>query len=511
MIKIQDLKNWLITRPTGLKTLFCLFMGMLGAYAFAPWFIWPTLLLALTFLMLFLNTATSLKQIALFGFAFGFGIGLVSLSWITNALLIDNGNFALLIPLVLAGLGFFMGLFFMLPALLSYFAPSGTKRWIAFTCWLVLFEWIRSWFLTGFPWNLIGSIWTNTPVLLQFAAVMGVYGLSFITILTLTAPALLPRFKPVGICLLIIGLLGIGGWIRLYQATPEDVFGVYLRLVQPNIKQTLKWNPQQAEENLSTLIQLSRENNEKISHVIWPESAVPYLLEINTSERLRLMGAVRQNATLITGALRIINQEKKQLANSIFIIDDMANITGYADKSHLVPFGEYVPLRGLLPFDKIVPIQSDFIAGEGPTTRHIPKAPPASMLVCYEIIFPHAVVSYQPQRPDWIINVTNDGWYGNSAGPYQHLGMAQLRAVEEGLPVVRVANTGISAIISPYGELLKTLDLNQQGVLDTPLPRAINKTIYATLGNIPLLVLCLIGILFTKRYRKKKASDKKST
>lgn len=507
---IQKFKNWLSTRHTGIKALICLLAGMVGAYAFAPWFVWPALLVALTLLMIFLNAATSKKQIVLFGFSFGFGMGIVSLAWVSNALLIDNGAFAVFIPLVLLGLGCFMGIFFMIPALLSYFVQAGVKRWLAFVCWFVLFEWVRSWFLTGFPWNLIGSIWTNYPVLIQFASVMGVYGLSLMTLLLFTAPALLPHKKPLSISLALVAFIIGGSLIRLYQAIPEDVFGVQLRLVQPNIEQTLKWNPQRAEENMSTLIQLSRENNAKISHVIWPESAVPYLLELNPDERLRLMGAVRQNGTLITGAMRVVNQEKRQLANSIFVIDDMANITGYADKSHLVPFGEYVPLRGILPFDKVVPISSDFVAGNGPTTRHVPKAPPASMLVCYEIIFPRAVVSNTPQRPDWIINVTNDGWYGNSAGPYQHLGMAQLRAVEEGVPVVRVANTGISAVISPYGELLHTLALNQRGVLDSSLPRAIGKTFYATFGNIPLFILCGLGILWTLRKCKKSTQDKKS-
>lgn len=485
------------------RAVICLAGGVVGAFAFAPALNRIGLLAGFILLMILLNGATSKKQSALFGFLFGFGIGAVSLAWVSNALMIDNGSFAVFIVPALAGLGLFMGLFFLFPAWLASFAGAGVKRWVAFACWFVLFEWIRSWFLTGFPWNLIGSVWTDSPLVLQFASVMGVYGLSLITVLLLTAPALLPQYKPLGIMMLVWGMVLFGGWLRLYQAVPEDVFGVQLRLVQPNIAQTLKWNPQRADENLSTLIRLSRENNSHITHVIWPESAVPFLLELNESERLRLMGAVRQNATLITGAMRVVNAEKRQLANSIFIIDDMANITSYADKSHLVPFGEYVPLRGWLPLDKVVPIGADFVAGNGPVTRHIPKAPPASLLVCYEIIFPNAVVADKPKRPDWIINVTNDGWYGLSAGPYQHLGMAQLRAVEEGMPVVRVANTGISAVIDSYGRLLKTLPLGTQGVLDSPLPRAVGATFYALFGNIPLFVLCLLGIFWTRPRRKK--------
>ncbi len=485
-----------------IKSLILIISGIFGGTAFAPWFFWPALVLSLSILFYFLNTAQSKKQAALFGFSFGFGMGVFSLSWISQALLIDNGTFAIYIPLALSGLGLLLGLFFMMPSLLAFLAPAGVKRWLAFGCWFVFFEWVRSWFLTGFPWNLIGSIWTNYPAVLQFAAIMGVYGLSLMTVLTFTTPALLPNKKPIAImgavCACIIG----GGMIRLYQAIPEDVFGVQIRIVQPNIQQTLKWNPQRAADNMSKLIQLSREKNDNITHVIWPETAVPYLLENNPDEQMRLMGAVRQGGTLLTGAMRIVSREKRQLANSIFILNDLADIVGYADKSHLVPFGEYVPLRGILPFDKVVPISSDFVAGLGPETRHVPKAPPASMLVCYEIIFPHAVTQGK-HRPEWIINVTNDGWYGDSAGPHQHLGMAQLRAVEEGIPVVRAANTGISAVISPYGELLKTLPLNSEGVIDSALPRAIQVPLYAQWGNVPLFILIFIGILIAGIKRKK--------
>ncbi len=496
VLRIKQLSSWK-------KALILCVIGIASGTAFAPRFLWPLMLIALSMFVFFLNTAQSKKQAALFGFSFGFGMGAFSLSWISQALLIDNGAFAIFIPPVICGMGLLIGLFFMCPAVLAFFAPAGTRRWLAFGCWFVLFEWIRSWFLTGFPWNLIGSIWTDYPSIIQFASVMGVYGLSLITVLTFSAPALWPRKKPIILMSIISAIVIGGGMLRLYQSTPEDVFGVNLRIVQPNIEQTLKWNSEKAEENVSKLVHLSRENNGNVTHVIWPETAVPYLLEVNHEERLRLMSAIRQGGTLITGAMRIANREKRQLANSIFLLNDLADIVGYADKSHLVPFGEYVPLRGILPFEKVVPVSADFIAGKGPETRHVPKAPPASMIVCYEVIFPRAVTAGK-HRPEWIINVTNDGWYGDSAGPYQHLGMAQLRAVEEGVPLIRAANTGISAVISPYGELLQTLPLNTEGIIDAALPRALQtKTFYVQLGNIPLFILIFIGILFAGIKRKK--------
>ena len=168
------------------------------------------------------------------------------------------------------------------------------------------------------------------------------------------------------------------------------------------------------------------------------------------------MGAVRQGGTLIMGGMRAVHPEKRTMANSLFVLNDLAEIQGFYDKSHLVPFGEYVPLRGILPMDKIVPIASDFEAGSGVQTIQVPKAPPAGPLVCYEVIFSGQVVD-RKNRPEWLINVTNDGWYGLSAGPYQHLGMAKMRAVEEGLPVVRAANTGVSAVFDGCGRIIDSL------------------------------------------------------
>ncbi len=480
-------------------------LGLFSAYAYAPYFFFPILILAFSFLIKNLNNGINKRQTAGIFFCYGAGTGITSMAWIANALLIDGGQFALFIAPALAGMGIFFGLFWLFPALFARWVPAGVRRWLAFACFFVFFEWIRSWFLTGFPWNLIGSIWTDYPYVLQFASVFGVYGLSFVTLVAFSSPALLPNKKPLYFSLLLMLLITGGGALRLYQAKNESVFGVHLRLVQPNIAQTLKWNAEKREENISKLLRLSRENNTSITHVIWPESALPYLIELNTTERLRLMSAVRQGGTLITGGLRVVNQAKKQLANSVFLLNDLADIVGYVDKSHLVPFGEYVPLRQWLPLEKVVPIDSDFVAGQGITTHHIPKAPPAAVSVCYEIIFPHAVAPKKP-RPDWIINVTNDGWYGLSAGPYQHLGMAQLRAVEEGLPVARAANTGISAVINPYGIIEKSLPLNQAGVVDSSLPRALPPTVYARYGNV--LWLTLTGFIFLFCFIRRKTVKK---
>lgn len=486
------------------KNLLLFILGLTSAFSFAPYFMLPLLIIGLSVLMYFINTTITRKQLCSFAFIFGFGQGIMSLSWIVNALLIDKA-FIIFIPLVLLGIGSFLGLFFLLPTIFASFAKQGVPRWLAFGGWFTLFEWIRSWFLTGFPWNLIGYIWTNYPPMAQIASFFGVYGLSLITILTFSSFSFWPQKKLIYTSLITLIVCYTVGSLRIYKDPHDFVWGVKLRLVQPNIAQTLKWDPQKAEENFSTLLRLSYSNNTEITHVIWPESAIPFLLEKNETVRLRLMSAVRQGATLITGALRIVDISQKQLANSIFIIDDLANIQGYYDKSHLVPFGEYIPLRGILPLNKIVPINSDFIQGNGPITMQIPKAPTASPLVCYEAIFPHTIVDQQ-KRPDWILNVTNDAWYGLSAGPYQHLAITQMRAIEEGLPFIRATNNGISAIINPYGEIIASLPLNRQGVLDSSLPKSLPKTIYARFGNsIPLgLAFICVLLAFLQKNKTKK-------
>lgn len=475
--------------------------GILSAFALAPYYILPFMLIGMGYLFHSLNTATSKKQAFLYAFIYGFAFGAVSMGWLSNALMIDSGTFVALIPLVWIGMGLFFGIFYAVPAVLALFAVPGVRRLLAFAGWFVIFEWIRSWFLTGFPWNLVGSIWNTSLPLLQSASVWGVYGLSLITILAFCAAGLLPKKKPLIIMGSILIVLYICGLWRLYDAVPENVWGVKLRLVQPNIAQTLKWNPDKAEENYSKLIRLSKENNDAITHVIWPESAVPFLVDHNESERVRMMSAVRQGGTLITGGLRGANPTNQELANSIFVLDDMANIIGYYDKAHLVPFGEYVPLRGILPIDKLVPIGSDFLSGIGIQTIRIPKAPPASPLVCYEIIFSGQVVE-KSRRPGWLINVSNDGWYGLSAGPYQHFDMAVMRAVEEGLPVVRGTNNGISAVIDPYGQIVASLDLGQEGVVDSELPRALPATPFAKMGIVFPLILAGLCIAFSIKRRK---------
>lgn len=493
----------IINKLIGTKTILFI-LGVFSGFAFAPTHYFFLSLIGFATLMHFLKKAEKFTQSMGYGFAFGAGTGFSSLSWICNALLIEGAQINYLIPIVLMGLCLFLGIFYMIPSMLAHFFKNQTAKWLAFSALFVIFEWIRSWLFTGFPWNLLGYIWTNNIPLLQTVSVVGIYGLSLFTVLFFTSFALLPQKTPL-ITLTIICATCYGfGCLHLFETPRENVFGVNLRLVQPNIKQSLKWDPEKAEENFNTLLKLSYTNNKNITHIIWPESALPFLPEINTLNRMRLTEGIRQGSHLLTGGLRIANRESKNLANSLFIFDDLANIIGTYDKFHLVPFGEYVPFREKLPITKIVPIPADFLPGTGPKTMYVPKAPPVSPLICYEVIFPGKIIN-KKARPEWILNLTNDAWYGLSAGPHQHLAIAKTRAVEEGLPLVRATNNGISAVINPYGEIVASLELGKQGIVDSGLPRKEKPTLYSQFGNKIPLSLCLIilGIAIALSFKNK--------
>jgi apolipoprotein N-acyltransferase len=275
------------------------------------------------------------------------------------------------------------------------------------------------------------------------------------------------------------------------------VAGVRLRLVQANIDQRLKWQDGERVRTLQKYLALSTQpGNPPVTHVVWPETALPYLLSTEP-ELLRIVArVVPPGGLLLTGAVRVEQPgpQPGRVWNSVHAIDDQGRIVATYDKFHLVPFGEYVPLRHILPIDKITPGTSDFAAGPGPSTVRLPGLPAASPLVCYEAIFPGAVTAPSGPRPQWLLNVTNDAWFGHSAGPHQHFASARLRAVEEGLPLVRAANTGISAVIDPYGRVRAELGLGREGVLESSLPAALPPTPYARFGNVAFLMLLMSAI-----------------
>lgn len=481
-------------------------MGGLGALGFAPLFWWPLTGVSIILLTHFINQVEKKKSAFALGFFFGCGWGAVSMNWLTSAFLVEGAGVANYRFIVWLAFGLYFGLFWGATTFFTFFFPQGWRRCVAFAGLTIFSEYARSQLFSGFPWNPIGNILNPILPIMQTTALIGIYGLSGLTVLFFSLLSLGYRKKTFIVALILAGLVLTGGYLRLnFQGDQGIVWGTRLRIVQPNIPQTLKWNPQKEQEHLTKIMDLSRQNAKGITHILWPETAVSFLLNYHHDQRLELMRALNQGSVLITGAMRAVNPADKSLANSIFILDDLTDIQGFYDKSHLVPFGEYMPLKGIIPLDKFVPINSDITTGTGPQTTQIYKTLPASLLVCYEVIFSGEVVD-KIHRPAWIFNATNDGWYGLSAGPHQHFAMAQTRAIEEGLPLVRSANTGISAIINPYGQVLQKLNLGSEGVIDTALPQALSPTLFARFGQKIPLTLGLLLLIFA--FKKKNPLDK---
>jgi apolipoprotein N-acyltransferase len=302
-----------------------------------------------------------------------------------------------------------------------------------------------------------------------------------------------------------------GGWLRLDTVKIDEVAGVRLRIVQPNIAQADKYRPQLADQNWNRLLELSRTPaKQEPTHIIWPEAAPPFILTRAPEALDEIALLTGRDRVLMTGALRALRHgDHLDYYNSFYIFGHGGEMLDVYDKFHLVPFGEYLPLENLLRrlgLTKIVGIDGSFASGDGPHTFDVPGAPQVGPLICYEILFPGEVVG--AKRPAWFVNVTDDSWFGPWAGPLQHLLIARMRAIEEGIPVVRAANTGISAVIDPLGRVRARLDLDRAGILDAGLPSSIEATPYARGGWYSFFLLLLGCIAAASIARTEQAKNR---
>ncbi len=504
------MQHWIDGLSRVKRTLILISLGGSVVLALPPIYVWPLAFVGISGLFLFLDRAQSYKQAFVTGWLFGIGFFGGGLFWLSNALLVHPEKHGWLVPLAVPGLAVVMGLYIAVTALLARLLWRGQKqeaqvwgRYLLFVVSWVVMEWVRGWLFTGFPWNLIGTIWAFDDAMIQPAAFVGAYGLSLLTMLALTCPALV-FYVPVRLrkwvflaSAVVPLLMWSFGTLRLSQAEVATHDGVVLRLVQPNITQADKWNREHKFKNFQEHVKLSlaeSKSGQRPKFVIWPETAVTYSIDRDPSVRAAIAQAVPPGGAILTGAPRMTPAGHKpyQVWNSLMAINGQGKVIASYDKSHLVPFGEYIPLRGLIPFPKLTAGLVDFSAGSGPQNMKVTGLPSFGALICYEIIFPNQVVN-QNRRPDWMLNVTNDGWYGNTPGPYQHLISAKMRSVEEGMAVVRVANTGVSAVMDPYGRILTHIPYGTRGVVDVALPKKLERSEWG--GRLHTFVWIVLSVL----------------
>lgn len=499
--------------------------------AFAPFHIFVAAIFSIAVFYFLLENLSTKKSIFYLGWFYGFGYFLAGVYWISISLLVDAGSFAWLIPFAVSLIPATLGLYFAALALsykffLKRFKLEKTaEKIIIFAILWVVFEIARAFLFTGFPWNLIGYVWMFNDHFTQLANIFGVWGLSFFAVVFALFPAFLFQFdgkkfsliksktnNKFAAALFLIPLISAAyGHVSLQENIVNK--NVKLLLVQGNIKQEMKWNPVEKFNNFTKHIDLTNQQNlSDIKGVIWSETAIPYAANQSDDLSLSLARAIPQDGVLISGALKIdlADDQIKDVWNSVFAFSksgDRAVIEGSYNKHHLVPFGEYIPWQKYLPFiSKITDGAVGFSEGEGPQTIKT-KYFSFSPLLCYEVIFPDKIID-KKNRPDLLINVTNDAWFGNSSGPYQHFDMAKMRAVEYGISLARVANTGITAFVDPFGRVIKKIDLNEEGIIDVNLIESVRPTIYSKYGFCPLILLiaALVVILLILYQKNKNAS-----
>ncbi|MDB5552224.1 MAG: Apolipoprotein N-acyltransferase [Rhizobium sp.] len=450
------------------------------------------------------------------GWAFGLGYFVAGLWWTGNALLVEADEFAWALPLAILGLPAYLALFYGLATLLARLVwTDGFARLLALAAAFGLAEWLRAFVLTGFPWNSVGYSMMPFPLMMQSVAVTGTYAMNILAVLVFAAPALIvtgPGRWPSTV--LALGLLALHFGFGAYRLSAADAIVVkdprMIRIVQPMIDQAAKIDDGERgrifEEHIRLTTAPPKDGTKRPDYVIWPETSVPFILTQNPDALVRMADALDDGQILIAGAVRTESDGKAsptRYYNSAYMIDSQGQIIAATDKVHLVPFGEYLPFESFWNSIGLNAIAA-FPGGYSAAPRHqILTAPDGTRLlplICYEVIFPDEGAD-EAKDADAIVNLTNDGWFGHTPGPWQHFHQARIRAVESGLPVIRNSNSGISAIIDGYGRVQAGLDFGTVGFIDSTLPP---KTVpiwhnLSPLLNFGLLEGLLILLVFFSR------------
>ncbi len=490
--------------------------GVVCGLSFAPVFFLPGIF-CISLLIAQIRTAKTKFEAIKFGYIFGFGFYLASLYWISFALGVYIDQFWWAIPFALFGLPAFMAVFISIIALISWQGRNSRFFHFLFCCVWVLIEWLISWIFTGLPWAIIGYALSKWLILIQFASIFGIFGLSFVTTYIGSSPYNFfceqsnkeknNFYERIIVSTILLISITVYGYIRL-EDNPTQYTNISARLVQPSIAQTAKWEPEEFWQNLDMHVKLSK--HQGITHVgipdliIWSEAAltVPYYTK-NVFEKILSIFLNDKQQILLTGGISDNNKigDDLELYSSLVAIDESANKLFEYHKSHLVPFGEYIPLKNMLPIKKITHGLLDYTEGKRKSVTIEKFDLTIWPLICYEAIFPYEV-RVSNKIVDLIINVTNDTWYGNSSGPYQHFEISRMRAVENGLPMLRVANNGITAFLDPVGRILNKTELNEVAIIDNFIPKKLPDETFFSKYKLWILLLGVYFVLILQLFVK---------
>ncbi|WP_425083921.1 apolipoprotein N-acyltransferase [Ruegeria profundi] len=487
MIPVRGWPFWLRLGASGA-------LGALGAYGLAPFGYWPLTLVALIVIPAFFLACETRARAAWLGWAFATGYFAHALSWIIEPFQVDAERHAWMAPFALVfmagGLALFWAAAFW--AARRFDAPA-VRQAVLLALALSLAEFGRGYLLTGFPWAGVAQVWVDTPVA-QLLSLVGPYGLAALTFaVTFSLGAAIAQ--PVALRSLLVPVVGFAGAAALAMvyasSRPTIEYGENtVRLIQPNAPQHQKWDPAYAPLFFARQIEFTAAEP-RPDLIVWPETAIPAWLS-SAGPYLEAATDAAQGVPVILGIQR---GDGPRIYNSMIYLDENGQQTGLYDKHHLAPFGEYVPFGNLMARFGIHGMATTaghgFSSGPGPAVMQAGKLGQALPLICYEAVFPQDV-NGAPERADFILQITNDAWFGTRSGPYQHLAQAQMRAIEQGLPLMRSANTGISGMIDPLGRITASLPLGQAGFVEADLPLPLAPTVYSRIGDLPVLLVSLL-------------------
>lgn len=441
------------------------------------------------------------------GWWFGFGYFLAGLWWIGQALLVEADSFAWALPFAVIGIPFALAFFYGFAVVVARFLwTSDIGRIAALAFAFGLAEWLRGFLFTGFPWNAIGYAVMPVPLLMQSVSVTGMVGMNALAVFVFALPALLAgrRHLRLGVALAVILVAAhVGfGYLRLTETIEPATQSLDVRIVQPNVDLAEKWDASVRDRIFSTMTELSakapEQGHARPQLILWPETSVPFLFT-ERPDALAAIGRMLEDGQMLVAG--IVREEGDAAAgsggryyNSVVAIDDQGELTDAVDKVHLVPFGEYLPFEGLLQrlgIGQLVAGPMNFSAGSERHPIVVPGGIRALPFICYEVIFSD-LVAVDAASAQLIVNVTNDAWFGDTPGPYQHFRQAQIRAVENGMPLLRAANNGISAVVDAHGRILDALAINVRGAIDVHLPIAGQKVASASQRRINGFLIILL-------------------